>query len=419
MVQDTFQTIADEGRLLYLAVAGSTSQGINIEGVSDTDYIGVYIAREENVLGLPQYFVDQVSDARHDTTWYEIGKFMSMLIKSNPTVLSALFVDDKFVKYEHPLFTDIKKHRQEFVTKDCFGAFIGYSISQIKKARGLNKKIVEKPITEHSKPLDFCYTFFKQGSTKIENWLEHRGLFQKYCGLVNIPNMHNCYGVYYDFGAHKEDNPNWDRDKAFYNFVTEYISKCVSMPNGVGYYNTHEWMEKQVPQHYRGIVGEEDDIYIENFVGKPKIFDVRLSSVEKGALPICTMLYNQSGYSSSCREFKEYQEWVANRNPQRFKENQEKEFDRKNIAHCVRLLHMGIEIAKTGIVRVNRMGIDRDFILNIRLGNTKYDEIMSYIESKNDEMQQAMAESTLPEHVNADMVNSILVNLRHEFYKTL
>jgi len=406
---DTFESIKAEGRLLYLAVGGSTSQGTAIEGVSDKDYFGVYIAKENQVLGLPRFFTDEVHDARHDIAWYEIGKFMEMLIKSNPTVLSMLFVDDKFIEYEHPLFTEIKSHRDEFVTKDCFGAFIGYAIEQIKKARGLNKKIVEQPILTHSKPLDFCYTFYNQGSTQIERWLDHRHLKQKYCGLVHIPNMHDTYGVYYDFGAHRVNEEGWEYDNEFIEFVKE----------GIGYVNNLsaiEWVRLQPLIGYRGIVGESDDIYIENFVDKPKIFDLRLSSVEMGAQPICHIVYNQSGYSDSCRKYKEYQEWVANRNPVRFRENKEKEFDRKNIAHCVRLLHMGIEIATTGEVHVNRTNIDREFILNIRLGNTTYDTIIEYVESKMGEMKAAMDTSTLMEHVDQDFVNNLLIYTRTKFY---
>lgn len=43
---------------------------------------------------------------------------------------------------------------------------------------------------------------------------------------------------------------------------------------------------------------------------------------------------------------------------------------------------MGLEIAKTGQVNVDRTNIDRDFILDIRLGNSTYDELINYLDSK-------------------------------------
>ena len=129
------------------------------------------------------------------------------------------------------------------------------------------------------------------------------------------------------------------------------------------------------------------------------------------------MTYNQDGYASHCKRYTEYQEWVAKRNPQRYLENKEKDYDRKNVAHSVRLMHMGIELAKEGIFHVDRTNIDRDFILDIRLGNRTYDEVITYIESKNEEMKQAMESSTLPEHIDVEVVNKLLLDIRYKQIK--
>lgn len=61
-----------------------------------------------------------------------------------------------------------------------------------------------------------------------------------------------------------------------------------------------------------------------------------------------------------------------------------------------------------------RRNIDRDFILNIRLGNTSYEEIIDYIEGKKDEMEKAMAESTLPENIDVEFVNDLLLKIRKQ-----
>ena len=148
-------------------------------------------------------------------------------------------------------------------------------------------------------------------------------------------------------------------------------------------------------------------------VGEDKLSnELRLSSVSKGEKPICYIYYNKDGYSQHCREYKEYKEWEEKRNPERYKENCGKQFDRKNVAHAVRLLHMGIEIAKGEGFNVDRTNIDRDFIMNIRLGNTSYEEIISYIEGKKDEMEILMKSSTLPDKIDENFVNNILVDIR-------
>ena len=224
--------------------------------------------------------------------------------------------------------------------------------------------------------------------------------------------MAGTYGVYYDFGRHVQEKPNWETNYAFIDFVKHYLG--VTFDGGA-----IAFLNKQNVCNYRGIVGDED-IYIENFEGKPKIFDVRLSAIEdKNAKPICYMVYNQNGYSNHCKSYKEYQEWVANRNPIRFRENQQNEFDRKNVAHCVRLLHMGIEIATTGEVHVNRSNIDRDFLLSIRNGETTYDEIMAYVNDKLVELECAIKLTTLPEHVDPQMANDLLINIRHQSFHEL
>jgi hypothetical protein len=112
--------------------------------------------------------------------------------------------------------------------------------------------------------------------------------------------------------------------------------------------------------------------------------------------------------------YKEYKEWEEKRNPQRYLENLEKDFDRKNMMHCVRLLTMGIEIAKTGKVNVDRTNIDREFLLNIRLGNTTYEEIIEYADKKKAELVEAIEHCNfLPETVNMDKVNEILIQIRN------
>ena len=408
-----FDKLKAEGRLLFYAIRGSHSYGLNIE-TSDIDYLGVYVAKKEDLLGLGTNYVDMMQDEKGDSTCYEIGKFMNMLIKSSPNVLEALFLDDKFILYEHPLFAELKKHRNQFLTKDCFKSFIGYAVSEIKKARGLNKKCVQDPITKHLNPIDFCYTFYRQGSTEILKWLDYRHLKQEYCGLVKIPNMNDAYGLYYDFGNHML-HENWIDDDVFIETAMNYYHPNWFIRHSK-YWAVKYLMNKCKPIGYRGIVGKDDDIYVENMVGSAKIYDLRLSSIEdKDIKPICYMSYNSNGYTSHCIKYKEYKEWVEHRNPVRFQDSQGKGFDRKNMAHCVRLLHMGIEIARDNEVHVNRENIDRDYILGIRRGECKYEELIEYVDNKLEEMKAVMEKSTLPEHVDTSLVNEILLKIRNSF----
>ena len=433
MKKYTFEDIRDKGLLLYEYIRGSVSQGINTP-LSDIDHGGVYLAPAEQLLGLGLDYQDEIKSEKGDDDWMELNKFMRLLLKSNPTVLESLFIDDKYVLYEHPIMTEIKKHRNEFITKECFSGFIGYSCEQIKKCRSL-KKLFVQPIVERKTVLDFCYTFYKQGSTKIENWLDYRGLKQKYCGLVNIPNMMETIGVYYDWGNHfLNENIHIEELYGAYDNIGTYsttdiitkmkkstddneklkleedLKKC-HMCNMVGFimdfyhldvmFALRDWYYEQSPIGYKGIVND-----------KGTSNELRLSSVAKDERPVCYMTYNKNAFSSHCKDYKEYKDWEKNRNPVRYLQNKGKQFDRKNVAHAIRLMHMGIEIARGEGVKVDRTNIDRDFIMNIRNGNSSYEDIISYLENKKIEMEDAMTSSTLPEKIDIEKINNLLIEIR-------
>lgn len=74
---------------------------------------------------------------------------------------------------------------------------------------------------------------------------------------------------------------------------------------------------------------------------------------------------------------------------------------------------MCIEIANGEGVKVNRKNIDREFLLNIKNHEYEYEEIMSMLEDKEKEMQEAIAKSTIKETVDVDLVNNLLLNIRN------
>ena len=105
--------------IIYSYIRGSQSYGLALPE-SDTDHGFVYISPMEQLLGLGLNYQEQISSDKNDDCGYEIGKYMRLLIKSNPTILESLFIPEKYVLYEHPIMTEIKKHKSEFITKECF-----------------------------------------------------------------------------------------------------------------------------------------------------------------------------------------------------------------------------------------------------------------------------------------------------------
>lgn len=395
-MNEKFDLIRNDGRLLYEHYRGSFAQGTYIEGVSDKDTSGVYICTRDELLSLNGY-VPQVSDSKHDNTWFEIGEFVRLLMKSNPTILEMLFIPkDKVIGDIHPIMQMLIDNRDAFVTKQCFMPFFGYAKSQIEKARGLNKKITN-PIKELLTPYDFIYTFKNQGSTKIKDWLGNHGLKQEYCGLVNIPNMHDVYGLYYDWGNHVANVADWDKDTKFINTAMNYFN--------------FEWERDAMnrlsnipPIGYRGIMNAAESSS-----------EPRLSSIDdKDTKPLCHISYNQSGYQSHCGLWKEQLEWIEKRNPKRYESNLEKSYDSKNMAHCFRMIHMAKEIASGKGVVVDRTNIDRDFLIDVRNHKFEYDELIKLLNEEKEEMNVLMKESTIKEKIDMDFVNDLMIKIRKE-----
>lgn len=429
MVKLDFENIDKNNLLLYKYVRGSVAYGINTEK-SDEDIGGVYMQPVETLCGLGFDYCDEIRDTKGDMVYFELNKFMRLLLKSNPTVLESLFVDDEFVLYEHPIITELKKHRERFITKKCFDSFGGYAVSQIKKCRSLDKKILqdEEKHIERRSALSFCYTYYNQGSTKIKNWLAYRGLRPECCGLTNIPNMHDNYGVFYDWGQHWEivgytanDAVKFylkigDDIKAYcdkhHMYLREYYKYCLGryLYNELGDYihevNDGEWYDFADPitrpnLHYRGIFKNDEST------------EVCLSSIDdKNDKPICHMSYNKDGFTKHCKDYKEFMEWKANRNPVRYAENKDKNYDAKNVSHAFRLMNMCVEIAQGKGFIVNRRGIDREFLLDVKQHKYEYDDIIKLLDVKKTEMDEAIASSTLPDDIDIDFVNNFVVNIR-------
>ena len=418
-----FDLIKNEGRVLYHVLRGSHAYNLATE-TSDEDYSAVYLCNPKELLGLGFDYKDQVSDAKHDNTWFEVGCYLKLLLKSNPTVMEYLFVPERCIVSDiHPMFIPILENRKEFLSKQLFNPLFGYAKQQLNKCRGYNKMCNwEKDKITRKTPFDFCYTFKNQGSTKMLNWLENNGLKQKYCGLVNTPNMHDVYSVFYDWGNHFE-NENITFDDlnnaylCFYgnenmvalaHFIVKFYNLEVKDDLDATLKNLEIWFGKQKPIGYKGIMGED---------GASN--EVRLSSVEKDVEPICHMSYNETGYTKHCVDYKNYQTWLKERNPIRFESNLNHNYDAKNVSHMVRLIHMGLELAQDGSTLNVERTWDRDFILKVKNHGFEFDEIMAYVEEKTAEFNKAIETSTLKEKIDVDFVNDLLIDIRKQQLKSI
>lgn len=406
-LDSNFEEIRSENRLLFEYTRGSTAYNLNTPE-SDVDTGGIFLAEPFEYCILNPTV--QVSDEKHDTTWYELSEFVRLLKKSNPTVLEALFVPDDCIHYMHPLFKELRDNRDKVLSKEIFNPFYGYAKQQVVKARGLNKKIVN-PIERRKTILEFCYTFRKQGSYTIEEWSKEYDLPLQYFGLVNIPNMHNMFGAYYDwvlyFKEHttRIDNmfieqPSTEDNKLLSLLNTVYKLNLTN--NSVGLYMFKKWLSEQKVQNYYGLLKNDSSTQL------------HLSPVAKGEVPLLYISYNEDGFISHCRRYKEYQEWVQKRNPVRYASNLNKNYDSKNIMHCFRLIHMCKEILLGQGFNVKRTE-DREFLMNIRNHKFEYDDLIAQLDTEVKEIEEAYKISTLPEKPDCEWLDNYLAKTIKEY----
>ena len=353
----TIQELKDRNLILYECISGSKAYGLDVP-TSDTDIKGVFMLPKEDFYGLN--YIPQISNETNDIVYYELGRFIDLLQKNNPNILELLATPKDKILIKHPIIDKIKP--ELFISKRCKDTFGGYAFTQIKKARGLNKKIVNPVDKEKKTILEFCYVLHEQGSISLSKWLAINNFNQKDCGLVNIPNMKDIYGIYHD------------------------------QSNDLG---------------YKGILR------------KNNATTVLLSSIPKGETPVGHLYFNQDGFIKYCKDYKEYWDWVNQRNESRYQNNLEhgKNYDSKNMMHTFRLLDMAIEILKTGEINVKRS--NREELLSIRRGEWSYDELIEKAEQKMIAVKEAFENSTLQDEPEKDMVELLLVSLRKEMYERL
>ncbi|MBO6184162.1 MAG: nucleotidyltransferase domain-containing protein [Chryseobacterium sp.] len=340
--------------ILFQSISGSRSFGLATEN-SDTDIRGVYYLPKEDFFGLN--YIPQISNETNDITYYEIGRFVELLQKNNPNILEILVSPEDCIQHKNPLMDLLKP--EDFLSKLCKDTFAGYAISQIKKAKGLNKKILNPIDKKRKSILDFCYILENNSSIPLKKWLQKSGFLQEKCGLVNIDNTKGIFALFYD---------------------------------------------KSGDLNYKGIIQNEE------------ANQVSVSSIPKGEESLAFMFCNLDAYSTYCKDYRDYWKWVSERNEDRYNVNQNhgQNYDSKNMMHTIRLLQSCEKIFKTGTLQIKVE--NRDELLDIKAGNWSYEKVMNKAEVLIKSIEHHHSKSNLPDTPDLEKTTRILVEIRNSLY---
>lgn len=368
--------LRDTGWIVLETTSGSRAYGLEMPH-SDWDIRGVYVLPTEDVLrSVPTpdggfEYQAQISDEKGDVVFYEIGRFIELLEKGNPNILELLYAPEDCIIYKDILFDEYFYPKTQYLTKKLYNTFSGYAQSQIKKAKGMNKKTFNPQPKKRKGILDFCYIISNGNSTpfwkcfkatKIKDKVRKLETYYSKWGLTKLSNGEQLYALYGDDGTH----------------------------------------------NLKGIVKNLESTQL------------RLSSIPKeyhqnnNNAPMI-MWFNLNGFQSHCKDHKEYWEWVEKRNPERWKDNLKGEigFDHKNMMHCIRLIEMAQDIADKSEVVVRRP--NRDYLLSIRNGEHSYKDLMYDVGVKMKDLKDFFQNSSLIEEVDLEKSRDLLQRIRLDY----
>ena len=333
-----------EKLVLLDCISGSKAYGLDTPK-SDVDKRGLFYLEKKQFFTSEK--VEHISNLTNDETYTEIGKFFELLIKSNPTMIELLNTPKESVLYRHGLLSSIKL--EDYLSKECEFSFAGYAITQIKKAKGLNKKVVNPIEKERKNLLDFCRVPVGASSISLVDYLAKSGKSQKRCGLSKLSGVTGMYALFYS-----------EEEK------------------------------------YKGVMQKENSN------------EVSVSFIEKGEEPLIYVFFNKDGYSVYCKRYREYWNWVEKRNEERYQNtlSHNKNYDAKNMMHTFRLLEMAFEIATEGEVNVFRR--DKSFLMDVRAGTFEYEDLIKQAEEKSFMIKEAFEKSSLPLKPNQKKLKDIL-----------
>ena len=123
------------------------------DSIDDKDVMGVCIGPKETYFGFERFEQKEKKLREWDSVVYEIRKYFRLLLKSNPNVLSLLWLKPHLYIRKSETGQLLLDNRDLFVSKKAYHSFNGYAYGQFKrmthfKCEGYmgtkRKKLVEK-----------------------------------------------------------------------------------------------------------------------------------------------------------------------------------------------------------------------------------------------------------------------------------
>lgn len=417
--------IKEPDKLILRGISGSHLYGLNTPS-SDMDIRGIYMDRPEDMLDISGRQRQEVSDDTQDEKYYALCKFLKLASECNPNIIELLWLPDDAILYKSPLYDELVSHREWFMSKRARHTFTGYAYAQIQRAKGLNKKgnSISRYVDEEG--IRMARMFLSQPPD-----VRTRAVRSE----MNREYLRNLYGghfvdyldkekVEWDPSMLTKHHPLVEPDLMFYANISECMLRMLPpRPRDYIYWYRNDEngypfrqvkFENDISRYDASRVEGASNLYRLYHHGSGFFsndgFEPKLASISRER-----ELYEFAGivridieeYKKAKSEYDSFWEWMANRNEARYTHDWDSEgqVDWKNMMHTMRLLLCAKSIATTGIPKIRFDGYDRTYLLDIRNGKCRYDDVLAQATDMMREVEDLFGKSSLPHSADVNAIN--------------
>jgi predicted nucleotidyltransferase len=285
-------------------------------------------------------------------------------------MMDYLFAPERCYKILKPEWKKMIEHRDLFISKRARFSFSGYSFSQINRIKNHRNYLLNPP---------------KKKPERSDYGLPEVSVFPE-------TQYEQILVLSYEYVAP-------ERQRAFFDQASSMINSEIDIL-------FHEYMDHEIA-----------NIAIEQFrCGQDKFLNL-LASVNKMFIKeeYIHMAQKELSYFAAKKEYERYEQWKKSRNPKRAEMEARCGYDAKHLSHAYRLMVQGTEILDGVGIRVDRTGIDREYIMDIKLGRVKYETVMEQVEAMEKELNNKYNTTKIPKTADNKKIEELTMEIIDEY----
>jgi predicted nucleotidyltransferase len=378
-------TFVSERDTIFLTLAGSHAHGTARKD-SDVDLRGVAIAPLPVKFSYMQTFeqyegpmstgmsqlIKSASEDMHlsldsnkvEVVIFDIVKFFRLCAAANPNALEILFADPSAWLFDSPAWRMVFDRRYLFLSRKVCETYVGYALAQLKRIKSHRSWLLNPPSKQPT-----------------------RGEF----GLPELSIL-------------KADDRN-RIEEAISDKLRRWALEDLEMPPA-----TRIAIRKRLEEFWMDILSIEES-------GEQVDLEMRQKAALSLGLSreVIEVLERERRFRSAQKHWQSYQKWKAERNPMRANLESRYGYDTKHAMHLIRLMRTGLELVRTGDLRVRRY--DADELLAIRDGKMTYEQVVEEAQHLEHLMREGLDSSPLPTQIDEDSIDELVVGTIQQFSK--